>query len=110
MEQNIPDALGAVVKAERVAKKMSQDKLAELVGVSTRYIMAIENEESKPSFDKLIKIIHALSVKTEDIFYPENAEESTAVERLSRLLRQCSDHEIKAITALVETLVYDDKQ
>ncbi len=98
------------MKAERVAKKMSQDKLAELVGVSTRYIMAIENEESKPAFDKLIKIIHALSVKTEDIFYPENAEEASPAQRLSRLLLRCSDHEIKAITALVETLVYDKKQ
>jgi DNA-binding XRE family transcriptional regulator len=107
MERNASDTLGKVIKAGRVARKMSQERLAEIVGLSTRYIMAIENEHKKPALDKLVKIVRALGIKTDDIFYPENAVESTSVERLSRLLLECSEHEIKAVTALVETLLYE---
>jgi DNA-binding XRE family transcriptional regulator len=90
--------------------KLTQEKFAEMVDVSPRYIMSIENENKKPSFFNLYKIIRALGVNANDIFYPESRTAETSAERLSRLLAQCGERDIKAVTALVETLLHEKEK
>ena len=66
--------------------------------------MSIENDEKRPSFNKLYEIIHVLNIDANLIFYPERVElEDDPTGRLIRLLSLCSDCEITTITALVET-------
>ena len=99
------DALGTVIKSARLDMNLTREKFAEMVDLSPRYIMSIENENRKPAFDKLYRIIRALGICSDDIFYPENAGADTQTGRLSRLLLQCEERDIKAITALVETFL-----
>ena len=105
MERSTNDALGAVIKSARLGMKLTREQFAEMVNLSPRYIMSIENENKKPAFDKLCRIIRALGVNANDIFYPENTGTETTAGRVSRLLSQCGEHEIKAVAALVETLL-----
>jgi len=105
MVHNVKDTLGETVKSARVDMKLTQEQLAESVDLSLRYIMSIENESRKPSFNKLFQIIRVLGIRADDIFYPENKTADTSAQCLSRLLLQCNEREIKAITALVETLL-----
>ena len=107
MERIEYDNLGKVIKSARLDMKLTREQFAEIVSLSPRYIMSIENENKKPAYDKLCKIIRALGVNANDIFYPEKAKAETATVRLSRLLPQCDEREIKAITALVETLLIE---
>jgi DNA-binding XRE family transcriptional regulator len=104
MERNGKSALGPVIKAARVERKLTQEKLGELVELGQRHIMSIENEEKKPSFDKLHEIIRVLGIDANLIFYPENpVSGNTPVGQLVRLLSQCGERELKIITTLVET-------
>jgi len=105
MVHNRKDELGEVIKSARKEMRLTQEKLAELVSLSPRYIMSIENENKKPAFSKLYILVRALGVNANDIFYPENHETGALVGRLSRLLSQCDERKLKAITALVETLL-----
>ena len=109
MERNKQDTLGSVLKAARLDMKLTREKFAELVELSPRYIMSIENEGKKPSYESLYKLIRALGVRADDIFYPEKTGEDTTAGRVSRLLPRCSEHEIKAVAALVETLLAEKK-
>jgi DNA-binding XRE family transcriptional regulator len=52
------------IKTARQAAGLTQEKLAEHVGITTRYIIAIENESKHPCMKVLIKIIRALKRKT----------------------------------------------
>lgn len=103
------DALGSVLKAARLNMKLTREKFAELVELTPRYIMSIENEGKKPSYESLYKLIRALGVRADDIFYPENAGNDTTAGRVSRLLPQCNEYEIKAVAALIETLLAEKK-
>ena len=104
MEHNTKNTLGAVIKAARKSRNLTQEKLGELVDIGQRHIAAIENEEKRPSLDKLYEIIRVLGIDANLIFYPENPmSEDSPAGQLARLLLQCGERELKIITALIET-------
>lgn len=63
---------GRRIKEIREAKKISQNKLAKLSGVSQSAISSIEGETKSPSIDTLDRIAEALGCTTYDIL-AENA-------------------------------------
>lgn len=54
--------IGLKVKLERAKRKLSQEKLAELSGISKNFVGAIERGESSPTIDTLAKIADALGL------------------------------------------------
>ena len=109
MVHNGENTLGNVIKAARIKMKLTQEQLAEKVDLTVRYIMAIENENKKPAYIKLFQIVRALGIDANNIFYPETSFPGTSAERLYRLLCQCDERDIKAITAQVEVLLSEPK-
>ena len=101
------DALGDVVQTGREGMRLSREECAELVDVSLRYLISIENESKKPSFKVLFRLVRTLGVDANAIFYPENRAADTPAQRCSRLLQQCEEHEIMAVSAMVETLLME---
>ena len=55
-------ALGKRIREERLRLKLTQEKLAEEVGVSTAYIGQIERGERSLTLDKLVKVVNRLGV------------------------------------------------
>ena len=104
------DALGEVLKSARRERKMTQEKLGEIVDLSQRYIMSIENEHKKPSFDKLFMMIRTLGVNANNIFYPERPEDDTSLGSLFRMISQCDERELRLITAIVETILVEKNE
>ena len=109
MAKSKENALGKVIKEARNDKKITKEKLAEDAAISLRYVMSIENEGKMPSYKNLYKIIRLLGIDANIIFYPENIPQDTPVEHLHRLLCQCNERDIKAITAQVEYLLSESK-
>lgn len=54
--------IGLKVKLERTKRKISQEKLAELSGLSKNFVGAIERGESSPTVDTLAKIADAFEL------------------------------------------------
>jgi transcriptional regulator with XRE-family HTH domain len=95
--------LGDLIKDSRTNLKLTQEQFAERVGISLRYVAKIENEGKLPSLEVLAKIIHALSITPSAIFDSDISTDNR-VEHASALLAKCSDREIDAIVALLESL------
>ena len=55
-----------VVRALREVRGMSQARLAELSGVTTRTIRAIESEGSSPRAGLLLRLLDALNASNDD--------------------------------------------
>ena len=51
--------------------KLTREQFAEMVNLSPRYLMSIENENKKPAFDTLCRIVRALGVNANNIFIPK---------------------------------------
>ena len=56
-------SLGAAIRAERKAKGLSQEALAELAGIDRSYIGGIERGEHNLAIMNLLKIADALGIK-----------------------------------------------
>ena len=100
---HINDAnLGAIIKAARLNKGLTQETLAEKVGVGPRHIMAIENEGSYPSYEVLYNLIRELHIPADSIFYPEKAGKDLQTEEIIRMLYSCDERSLKIIRAAVQ--------
>lgn len=62
MKNNRLKTLGLNIKAERIRKEISQEKLAELVDTSRTTISYIETARQNPTILKIIDIAKALNV------------------------------------------------
>lgn len=60
--------LGRKIQRIRKERELTQEKLAEIVGVSTTWIGYIETGYRRPSLKMVYKIANALGVKVKDIF------------------------------------------
>lgn len=58
------------MKAARAGKDLSQQELAEIVGVSCQTISAIEKGNYNPSVNLCISICKALDKTLDDLFWP----------------------------------------
>jgi transcriptional regulator with XRE-family HTH domain len=97
--------LGAIIKHSRKAHDLTQEQLAEKVGIGSRHLMAIENEGKAPSFEVLFKLIRILEISPDSIFYPDGKPEDKQFDRLTRLLAQCSERDVRIVSALVESMI-----
>lgn len=59
------------LKAARAAKDLSQDALAQLVGVSRQTINAIEKGDYNPTIKLCLAICHALGKTLDELFWEE---------------------------------------
>lgn len=68
------ELIGANIKRIRKSKKITQEKLAEMINVDFGYISKLEVGQNYPSFQTLNKIAEALGVDATEFFYNKNAE------------------------------------
>ncbi|MGI6497914.1 MAG: helix-turn-helix domain-containing protein [Oscillospiraceae bacterium] len=100
-----PINLGRLIKNARLEAGLTQDNLATQVGVTPRYIMAIENENKYPSIQVLSKIICTLKISADTIFYPETQHTDREKEQLIHMIYMCDEREIKIAAATVKALL-----
>lgn len=66
--------IGAKVAKNRTEKGITQESLAEAVGISTSYISLIENDQKKPSYSLLIKFANFFDVSIDYFFGADTTE------------------------------------
>lgn len=62
------------LKSARAAKDLSQQQLAEIVGVSRQTINAIEKGDYNPTIRLCLSICYALDKSLDELFWDENTE------------------------------------
>ena len=100
------DKLGEVIKTARLKMGLTRDQLSEKIGISSRYLMSIEHEGKKPSYDVLFQLVRQLALNTDDIFFPERTDENDLNRKqLLQMLKLCNKHEITVVIATVQALI-----
>ena len=69
-------ALGLRIKELRKAKKLSQEQLAEKIGLEPPSVCNIENGKNYPTIQNLEKIVKVLNVSLSDIFQFEHLKQN----------------------------------
>jgi len=99
------DRLGIVIKTARLHAGMSRKELAKMVHISARHLSSIENSNDKPSYELLRRIIRALLIPSDQIFFPETEHERKKYEKASAMLRLCDDKKLDLILPFLEALL-----
>ncbi|MDP2383709.1 MAG: helix-turn-helix transcriptional regulator [Nitrospirota bacterium] len=73
---DIKRAVGKRIKIVRQRNGLTQDQLAEQVGLSPKYISGIERGVENPTMDILIRLAKVLGVEPYDLFLFGESEES----------------------------------
>ncbi len=98
-------SIGARIRTVRLAKKMTQEQLAEAAGVGVTHISHIETGNSIPSLQVMIDIINALDCSADELLCMEIRQARPLLDSwLSELVADCDDTEVKLITDMVVSL------
>ena len=97
--------MGAVIKAARKNKYLTQTELARLVGIGVRHLIAIENEGQYPGLDLLYILIRALDISADQIFRPESVNRTIEDDLLIHTILSCNRDERDIITEPLLTLM-----
>lgn len=106
MNQSIK-ALGSIVRKSRKDKHLSQEALAERIGVCKRTIIEIENSSGNPKFEILCKLVRELDLPIYQVFYPEVLENLELQEILVEEIKTCSESEMRIILSVIKGLRYE---
>ena len=64
----IEQAIGMRIKELRKKKKIPQEKLAEMIGITPNYLSALERGAYNIKLDTLVQIIDCLDITADDLF------------------------------------------
>ena len=95
--------LGRVLHDARCAKGYKRDEVAEQVGITKRFLSAIENGEKRPKYETLRDIICCLGISADQIFYPD-LENDTDAQQVMRLYENCSERDKQLVKALLSAI------
>lgn len=96
--------IGQKIKQIRKKRKISQEKLAEMVSMNHRSIVRLENAQTMPTLETLQKISKVLNVEIVDFFKTEYLESrEDIIKKIVDYLTNASDAEVKTFYKAVYT-------
>ena len=98
------EMLGDVVRSIRKKRHLSQEALAERIGVCKRTIIDIENNTGNPKFEILYPLVRELDLPLYRVFYPEGEDILQLKNMLMQEVSSCSEYEMKIIVEMVMSL------
>ena len=94
--------IGEKIKKYRKAKGISQEFLAEKVGISVTHMSHIETGNTKLSLPVIVALSDALDVQIDDLIYDGVRGRQIAIHELDEILSSCTDREIRIILDVIK--------
>ena len=97
--------IGQRIRRIRKAHKLSQEELAEKIGISTTHMSHIETGNTKLSLPVFVDIAEALEVNTDSLLYdsPRNSI-TAAMQDIAAILEACDTQQAWIITDTVKSM------
>ena len=97
--------IGQRIRKFRKAYNLSQEQLAEKVGISTTHMSHIETGNTKLSLSVFADIASALSVQTDELLYDIPQFNKTVIKQeLTEIVDSCSQQDICILLDVLKTL------
>ena len=96
---------GRAIKNARNAKKLTQEKLAEMIGITPAHMKQIESERRNASVEVLFKLVNALDLSLDFIFSNSDDDKQELAYKINLCLDRCSVHELQVVYATIEAML-----
>lgn len=99
-------AIGKRIKIARIRTDITQEKLAEIVDLSSSHMSNIETGTTKVSLTTIVVIANALSVTVDDLLCDNIVRAKPQFENdIKLLLDDCDDYEIRIVKDLLAAIL-----
>lgn len=102
---DVKQNLASAIREARTELGLSQEKLAENLGLDTRTILNIEAGRGNPKFEVLYPLITYLKIPADTIFYPDTESQQSNLQKLLTTLKDCTDQEADALLPMVRYML-----
>ena len=97
--------IGQRIRKFRKAYRLSQEQLAEKVGISTTHMSHIETGNTKLSLPLFVKLANVLSIQTDELLHDTPQKNKTAIKgELEEIMDSCSMQDIQIIKDVVKAV------
>jgi len=97
--------IGQRIKKYRKAYNLTQEMLAEKVGISSVHISHIETGSTKLSLPVLVNIAQELAVPTDELIFDKPQINRTAItDEIVGILNSCSLHDMYVLTDVIKSV------
>ena len=103
--RHIDFSFGAALRNAREKRNYRREQIAERAEISPRFLAAIESGRRKPSLDVLIRLVNAIGASFDEILAPQMITDSEIVDRIRRLVPQCSQRDQELLLALIDKML-----
>lgn len=93
--------IGQQIRRYRKAHGLSQEQLAESIGISVTHMSHIETGNTKLSLPVLVDLAEVLQVHTDDLLLRDTVDRRTSLHELSDILDGCSPQQIRILTDII---------
>lgn len=91
-------AIGKRIKIARIRADLTQERLAERVGLSTTHLSNIETGTTRVSLRSIVGLANALGVTADDLLCDNVVRAKVQFEReMAQLLGDCDEYELRVI-------------
>lgn len=104
--QDIRKIIGNKIKVVRKNNKMTQNELAEKIGVDPKYISRIETGISYPSLSVIERIFDVLKIDIRNLEQNENfMDKETMIAAINKKLKKTSANKVRVIKNITDLLI-----
>lgn len=90
--------IGQRIRNYRKAHNLSQEELAEKIGISVTHMSHIETGNTKMSLPVFVDIANVLEVQTDDLLYDKQSGRTVAIDELIKILEGCTNQQVRIVT------------
>lgn len=96
--------IGQKIRKYRKYCGLSQEQLAEQIGISVTHMSHIETGNTKLSLPVLVDLANALEVSVNDLLNERPTDREATLNELAALLDSCTPQQLRVITSVVKAL------
>lgn len=98
-------AIGKRIKIARIKADLTQERLAELAGISPTHMSNIETGTTRVSLGAIVNLANALSVTSDDLLCDSVIKAKVQFEQdVAGVLQDCDEYEIRMIRDMAQAL------
>lgn len=94
-----------ILKKYRLSANKTQEELAKSIGITPRFLIAIENNQKYPSLSTLLRFIDVLNIPSNAILHPHLENIDSEDEQLIRILMRLNKRDKEIIRATVQKML-----
>lgn len=102
--------IGQRIRKFRKARGLSQETLAEKIGISVTHMSHIETGNTKLSLPVFVEIVSALDIQADDLLHDRFCGVKKAERELADILEDCTAQQLRLITDVAKAAYYGAKK